>query len=189
MLIDITLRVTPELAQSALKNGEHERFGHLGTHFDVMDQEFPLDYFRCPGLVFDVSGVEGREIGPEDIALDRVEPGMFVAFHTGFIHREPYGSPTYLHQHPQLSRPLIQALVERRAAIIGVDMAGVRRGPEHGEMDRYCASRGVFIVENLWGLAPLLEGDGSFTAYTAPLSWAGLTGLPCRVLAEKADRG
>ena len=28
--------------------------GHLGTHFDVMNREFPLEYIRRQAVVFDV---------------------------------------------------------------------------------------------------------------------------------------
>lgn len=57
MLIDITLKNTPKMADESNKNTAKELVGHLGTHFDVMDKEFPLEYTKRRGIVFDVSRV------------------------------------------------------------------------------------------------------------------------------------
>lgn len=57
MLIDITLKITPKMADESNKNTAKEPVGHLGTHFDVMDKEFPLEYTKRRGIVFDVSRV------------------------------------------------------------------------------------------------------------------------------------
>ena len=59
----------------------------------------------------------------------------------------------------------------------------MRRGSEHTPKDQYCADRGVFVVENLLGLEKLL-GYADFTVYTFPMSYADMSGLPCRVIAE-----
>ncbi len=186
MLIDLTLLVTKYVNREALENERMASFGHLGTHFDVMDKEFPLEYLKRPGLVFDVSGVGEHEIGTGDIDPGLVEAGMFVAFHTGFIERIAYGSKEYFGDHPQLSNALIDLLLEKRAAIIGVDFAGLRRGAEHTQKDQYCADRGAFVVENLTNLAAVLQGAPyrSCTINTYPIKFAGLSGLPCRVVAE-----
>jgi hypothetical protein len=37
------------------------------------------------GIVFDVSNVKDREITENDIDMNKVKAGMFVAFYTGFI--------------------------------------------------------------------------------------------------------
>lgn len=188
MLIDLTLKLTPKMASDAQGNEKKALVGHLGTHFDVMNKEFPLEYIRRQGVVFDVSGAAkaGRDIGLEDIDIERIGPGLFAAFHTGFIEQEGYGSRTYFTEHPQLSRLLIEELVRREVSLIGVDFAGVRRGREHTQADQYCADRGVFVIENLCGLAGLLAAseDGSFTAHTYPMNYAQMSGLPCRVVAE-----
>ena len=93
MLIDLTVEVTPKAAADAQGNEKKALTGHLGTHFDVMDREFPLEYVKRKGLVFNVSQVSGRDIESGDIFLDRVEAGMFVAFFTGFLERTGYGTP------------------------------------------------------------------------------------------------
>jgi len=48
MLLDITLQVTPAMLGKAWGNTDKALVGHLGTHFDVMDKEFPLEYTSRP---------------------------------------------------------------------------------------------------------------------------------------------
>ncbi len=184
MKIDITLKISPKMVTDAQGNEKKTLVGHLGTHFDVMDKEFPLEYTERNGIVFDVSGVNDRDIDIADVDLNKVSSDMFVAFYTGFIEEEGYGSKKYFTEHPQLSNALIEALLQKKVSIIGVDFAGVRRGKEHPPMDQHCANLGVFIIENLCNLKKLLENDGTFVANTYPMSYVDMTGLPCRVVAE-----
>ena len=184
MLIDITLKVTPALSSEAQGNQDRSLVGHLGTHFDVMNKEFPLEYTRRQGIVFDVSHIRERDITGADIDLARVEKDMFVAFHTGFLEEVGYGNRTYFGNHPQLSDALIDELLDRGVSIIAVDCAGVRRGREHTPKDQYCADRGCFVIENLCSLQTVLDCGGRFVAHTYPMRFEGITGLPCRVIAE-----
>jgi kynurenine formamidase len=184
MLIDITLKITPKMVKDAEGNENKALVGHLGTHFDVMDKEFPLEYTERKAIVFDVSKVMNRDIEVSDIDLNKIEKHMFVAFYTGFIEKEEYGSDNYFKNHPQLSDALIDALLEKEISIIGIDFAGVRRGKEHIPKDRYCADRGLFIVENLCNLNEILSNGARFIASTYPMNYIGVTGLPCRVVAK-----
>ncbi len=186
MLIDITLKITPGMIQEAQGNEKTALAGHLGTHFDVMNKEFPLEYTERRGIIFDVSRVTDRDIEESDIDLSKVEQDMFVAFHTGFIEAEGYGTARYYKEHPQLSNALINALLAKNISIIGVDFAGIRRGLEHTPMDQTCADRGVFIVENLCNLKAILGSRWSreFTANTYPIRFTEMSGLPCRVIAK-----
>jgi kynurenine formamidase len=186
MLTDVTLKISPEKARSAFGSGGNALPGHLGTHFDVMDKEFPLEYTRREGWFFDAGGIEHREITEADVDLDRVKEGMFVGFHTGHIEKYGYGTEEYRRLQPEISPALIGALLESGISVIGVDFPGLRKGAEHTPMDQYCADRGVFVVENLWGLAPLCGKEG-LTVRTYPMNFAGLTGLPCRVVVESPD--
>ena len=181
MLIDITLKITPKMTKDAQGNLKKALVGHLGTHFDVMNKEFPLDYVRRQAIVFDVSSVNDRDIEIADIDLDVVESDMFVTFHTGFIDQVEYGSKEYFASHPALSVELIDALLDKGVSIIGVDCAGVRNGKEHTPMDQHCADHGVFIVENLCNLDKVI---GKCVINTYPMNYAEMTGLPCRVVAE-----
>lgn len=184
MLLDITLLVTPAMRRAAPEKDDRALVGHLGTHFDVMNKEFPLEYTRREGVVFDVSAICDRDIDTGDIAMDTVEAGQFVAFYTGRIEEEPYGTKAYFAYHPQLSHRLIDALLDRGVSIIGIDCCGIRRGGEHTPADQRCADRGVFVVENLCGLQALVAAGGRFIAHTYPVNYSGMTGLPCRVVAE-----
>lgn len=184
MLIDITLKITPQIAREAPETVNKSLAGHLGTHFDVMDEEFPLAYTQRKGIVFDVSSVKGRDIDVVDVNLGEVQRDMFVAFYTGYIEDVGYGNKIYFAEHPQLSNELIDALLEKGVSIIGLDFAGVRRGKEHVPKDRYCAQRGTFIIENLCNLKAVIACGARFKANTYPMNYQGITGLPCRVIAE-----
>lgn len=63
MFYDLTLRITPKMVKDAENNEKKALVGHLGTHFDVMDKEFPLEYIRRPGICFDVRGVDEIDEG------------------------------------------------------------------------------------------------------------------------------
>lgn len=195
--IDITTCVSAELLAKTHKNLNLAFNGHVGTHFDVMNKVFPLEYMELDGVIFDVTnnhkkvaiGTDGTfvdEIGTSDIDLDAVKEGMFVAFHTGFIEQEGYATKRYFTEHPQLSFDLIHALLDKHVSIIGVDFAGVRNGKEHTPTDQLCADQGVFIVENLCNLSSVLEGKKQvmYKIGTYPVKFEGQTGLPCRVVAR-----
>lgn len=149
-----------------------------------MNKKFPLEYIKRNAVIFDVSRVEDRDISSKDIDLDRVSNDMFVAFYTGYIEREEYGSHAYFKEHPQLSDELIDKLLDKGISIIGIDFAGVHRWAEHTPKDQYCADKGVFIIENLCNLKSIFINGCSFTAHTYPMNCTGITGLPCRVIAE-----
>ena len=185
MKIDLTLEITPEILKESKENQKPELEGHLGTHFDVMDQAFPLDYTRRSAVVFDVTHVQGRDIDLSDVDLTRVAADQFVAFHSGFSDTEPYGTRRYYKEHPQLSMALIHALLAKKISIIGIDFAGVRRGAEHIPTDQLCAERGVFVIENLRRLETLFGVQEPLVFHTYPMHMTGVTGLPCRVIAEK----
>ncbi|MBR4287881.1 MAG: cyclase family protein, partial [Clostridia bacterium] len=138
MLIDITLKITPNMVKECAENTHPSLVGHMGTHFDVMDEKFPLSYTQLKGVVFDVSSVKDRDINIEDIAIDEIEENMFVAFYTGFVENVPYGTKEYFSTHPQLSYALVDALLQKKTSIIAIDCAGIRRGKEHVPIDRHC---------------------------------------------------
>lgn len=185
-LTDLTLPLKGESVEKAWKGENMAVLGHLGTHFDIMNRRFPLGYTRRPGYVFDVSAWIDQEIPPEAVDPVLITEGHFIAFYSGFQQRFPYGTDDYFHNHPQLSRELIEYLLEKEIAIIGIDFAGIRRGSEHTPADQRCADRNVFVVENLCNLAKILENRSHrpFIAHTYPMAFPGMTGLPCRVVAE-----
>ena len=186
MLIDLSVKVSKFARKEATNNEKMVSFGHLGTHFDVMNKEFPLLYTKRMGIVFDVSGASNEDIELSDNDLLKVHQDMFVAFHSDFIDQVEYGTKPYFREHPQLSNTLIDKLLDKGVSIIGIDFTGIRRGKEHTPKDQYCADKGVFIVENLCNLAQVLNDKkyNNFIANTYPINFEGMTGLPCRVVAE-----
>ena len=52
MKIDVTLKITPKMAADAQGNEKKVLVGHLGTHFDVMNKEFPLELIFCCKRIF-----------------------------------------------------------------------------------------------------------------------------------------
>lgn len=184
MLIDLTLELTQKMLTDSMNHSNPALIGHAGTHFDVMNREFPLDYTERKGIVFDVSGVWGRDIDVSDINPGLLEKDMFIAFRTGFMERIGYGEAGYFTEHPQLSVALIDLLLEKGVSVIGLDFAGIRRSPEHIPADQRCADCGVFVVENLCRLDAVLREGGRFIACTYPMNCTDMTGLPCRVIAK-----
>ncbi len=186
MLIDLSIKVSRSAQKNAITNEKLASFGHLGTHFDVMNKEFPLSYIKRKGIVFDVSKVINEDIKLSDDDLSKVNKEMFAAFYTGFIDKVEYGTKAYFKDHPQLSNTLIDKLLDKGISMIGIDFAGVRRGKEHTPKDQYCADKGVFIIENLCCLDQVLEdkSHNNFIANTYPINFEGMSGLPCRVVAE-----
>lgn len=184
MLIDLTLRITPKMIKDAQGNEKTALVGHLGTHFDVMNKEFPLEFTERKAIVFEIKNIRDREVLPSDVDLSKVERDMFVGFYSGYIEDVDYGTKAYYSGHPQLSKELIDALLDRGISIIGIDFSGVRMGAEHTPMDQYCADRGVFIIENLVNLKSLAENGNYFIANTYPMNYADMRGVPCRVIAK-----
>lgn len=184
MYIDITLKITTDMIKNAQGNEKKALLGHLGTHFDVMNKEFPLEYVERDAIVFDVNAVANRDINSSDIDLSKVSQGMFVAFYSGFLDQTEYGTKAYFTEHPQLSNELIDKLLEIGVSIIGVDFAGIRRGKEHTLKDQHCADRGAFVIENLCNLSEIIHHGGTFKAITCPMKLMEMSGLPCRVVAK-----
>lgn len=189
MKIDLTLPISKDMwhamRQQAIAVDEWERFGHLGTHFDVMDQEFPLEYCERRGRVFDVSHIRDRDIVLADIDVNRIREQDCVLFHTGWLKEKQYGTSEYFHASTTLASELIRWLVDKQVNLIGIDLAGIRPAAEHRDIDSYCAQHGTFIIENLYNLGALVRESASreLTVSTYPLRIHGVTGLPCRVVA------
>lgn len=186
MRLDLSTVVDADSVKDITSTQALAAFGHLGTHIDVMGHGFSLDNFRRKGKLIDLSSVKEREIEVDDYGDVIIEEIDFVLLYTGFIDRIPYGSPEYFKIHPELSMQSIQFLLEKKVSLIGIDAPGLRRGPDHPKVDRLCAERNIFVVENLVNLGKLskLPVNQSVTVYTLPVNMTGLTGIPCRVIAE-----
>ena len=191
MKIDITYPLTYEAMAAWWKRfgGEIARFGHWGTHLDMMEGTFPLDYCERNGRIFDVRGIMDREIDVHDIDFRQIQANDCVLFYTSMIENVPYGCDAYLYERPQFARALIERLADCRVSLIGIDMAGLRRGREHAWADQFLAHRGIYVVENLMNLNIVWQyaQERSFSVSTYPLNCVECTGLPCRVVVDMAD--
>jgi kynurenine formamidase len=186
MFIDLTLGITQEMISNAQENEKFAVNGHLGTHLDIMKKKFPLEYIERRAIAFDVSQILGREIDVVDVDFDKIKENMCVVFYTGYIEKVGYGTKLYFQEHPQLSRVLIDKLLEYKISLLAIDCAGVRRHGEHRITDQLCADNNVFIIENVCNIKALLSNDRSreFIANTYPLNYLDATGLPCRIIAK-----
>ena len=187
MIIDLTTVVDSELMETWLKTQEnrHIATGHIGTHLDVYDKsEIPLEYFRSPGILIDVSHIaETREVEVSDLENVEIPMNGFVLFRTTRSEKEKYGTADYFDEHPQLSHELIEYLANEDINFIGIDCSGIRRGREHVPADKLCESKGTYVIENLSKLDELV-GVSKFNVYTLWFDDEVATGLRCRVLAE-----
>jgi kynurenine formamidase len=188
MLIDLTLSL--ELQSEPFRNPDSRsarRFalGHFGTHLDKASPDpLPLDLLERPGLLVDARAA-GASIGLGILEGVEVRPGDFVLFHTGHLERHSYGSEAYFHGHPQLDWALVEALVARGARLIGIDAPGLRGGSGHGEVDRWCEERKVYVVENLARLEQLARtGLRRFPLRLGWIGHRGGTGIPVQVVAQ-----
>jgi kynurenine formamidase len=189
MYIDLTLKFDRNDAIfDDMKRDPRELFqsGHFGTHIDVhLKTSVPLEYMRSSGILMDVSHVTDRDIELSDFECNNIQEKDFVIFKTNMITRHAYGSKAYFLQHPQLSQAILDFLVAKKVALIGIDAAGVRRGGEHIVADKFCEAAGIYIVENLMNLDMLSQKKpGRFSLTTAWIEIPGQTGLPCRVVAH-----
>lgn len=91
MFIDLSILVSSSSSKTAAENEKMTSFGHHGTHFDVMNKEFPQKFIRLAGLVFNIRGIPGRDINIQDIDPKLVEQGMFVVLNTNFSWRKIMG--------------------------------------------------------------------------------------------------
>lgn len=184
MYLDLTTMLpldSPLLQWANEQDNPHMAMGHIGTHLDTYEKSvIPLDYFKSPGILFDVRNIP--EVSPADVDLSLTLPGDFVLFRTGRIEKFPYGDPRYFEGHPQLSHQLIEALASKNIRFIGVDCPGIRQHSEHEPADRFCETHGIYVIENLTALNRL--PTQRFTVYTMWLEDAVMTGLRCRVIAE-----
>jgi kynurenine formamidase len=200
MFIDLTLDIQSNRVKAALQiqqsaaeaelpttvaRPQHQMEGHVGTHFDVMDKEFPICSFKTSGRLVDISGIRAREVEVSDLVPSKIEAGDTVIFYTGYMDEFGYENRMYWKRSAELSDAAVSYLISKQIRLIALDAAGAQKPTKHQKVDKLCADNGIFIVENLDNVKALIaHRNAPFTVYTAPLKRSGLTGLPCRVIAE-----
>lgn len=152
------------------------------THLDIFytGKEVSPERFFSRGVLIDVSDVANRSIEIADIhPAIVIQERDFVIFQTGwdqFAGQEQYAN------HPELSRDLLDFLIDQKIGIIGIDSPGLARGDRHNEIDQYMVDHDIFIIEHLTGLDRI--GSQPFRAYCFPMNITGYNWQPIRVIVE-----
>lgn len=168
--------------------GRIEMVSNTGTYLDTPFHRFPdghdlagIDLARVvdvPGVLIDGTAVQ--EVGPQ--LLDVVDvKGRAVLFHTGWASRwgtDGYGDKA----HPFLAVATAEVLVERGAAVVGIDSVNIDStvGGER-PIHTVLLGAGIPIVEHLCRLDELAGRPFRFTA--APPAVRGMGTFPVRAYA------
>jgi kynurenine formamidase len=171
---------------------------HLGTHVDAPSHfvrdgktidQFPLERFLAPGVVWPVRVEPLQPITREHLRGLEVRRGDVVVFSTGW--GDLFRDPRY-YQHPYLDDEVARWLVEQGVAMVGVDFLTPDKPPALRDaafdypVHNTLLGNEVLIIENLTGLRPL-EGR-RIELFAAPiLVQAGVEAAPARVFARVAD--
>lgn len=132
---------------------------HSGTHLDgpmhltsslTRIAELPVDAFAGPGLLLSVVGQKIIDV-PES-ALNQLQPGSVVLFHTGFDLY--FGQKAYYLSYPAISENTAQLLVKKKVKMVGVDFPSVDYEPF--KVHDILLNNNILILENLTNLSALL---------------------------------
>lgn len=172
---------------------------HAGTHVDAPAHfladgptidRLPLERFRGRGVLVSVHREAGEAIPAADLAGVEIRPGDVVLLHTGWD--ACFDSPAY-QTHPFLDEAAARLLVERGAAMVGVDCLNVEMPPAMRPegftfpVHRTLLGAGVLVIENLTNLGAL-RGH-TFRVQAFPLRVDNGDGAPARVVAEVQREG
>ncbi len=170
--------------------GRIDMVANTGTYLDTPYHRFPDGYDIAELQLSQVANLPGvclrcHEGAVTSEVLARVDvKGRAVLFSTGwdrFWGTERYGDP----DHPYLTESTADLLVERGAALIGIDSVNIddtREGtrPVHTKL----LAAGIPIVEHLTGLDQLVGGEFRFFAVPAKVS--GMGTFPVRAFAVES---
>lgn len=167
--------------------GRIEMVSNTGTYVDVPFHRFEdgddlsdLALDRLAGLDGLCVRSPGLAAGPE-LFEDLDVRGKAVLVHTGWDRH--WGTDAYCGDHPFLSEEAAHLLVERGAALVGIDSHNIddtriRTRPVHTAL----LGAGIPICEHMTGLATLPASGFRFTA--APPKVEGMGTFPVRAFAE-----
>jgi kynurenine formamidase len=182
---------------------------HGGTHIDAPFHfaedgetiaEIPIARLVGPAIVIDVAAKAAADpdytLQPDDVTAweaehGKIASGAIVLLRTGWSARWPNkraylgddtpGDASNLH-FPSYGADAARLLVERGAAVLGVDTASIDNGPSQEFLvHRIVGAANVVGVENLTGLDKLPPTGAWVLAL--PIKIAGGSGAPARVIA------
>lgn len=152
-------------------------------HADGVDLAgLPLEQLAdLPAVVVRTAGSGRRAVGVDDLAAHDVA-GCAVLLHTGGD--AAFGTPAYGVDAPFLGGDGAQWLVDRGAALVGIDAVNIDEIVERGERPAHTLllAAGIPIVEHLTGLDAVPDTGARFTA--APPRFAGVGTFPVRAYAQ-----
>ena len=170
-----------------------DMIGQTGTYLDSPRHRYedgadlaglPLGRLAdLPAVVVRTIGNGRRAVEPGD--LESLTPaGHAVLLHTGGDRQ--WGTPAYADDHPYLTADAARLLVERGAALVGIDSVNIddTTAAAGGERPAHSIllAAGIPIVEHLTGLAALPPTGARFTA--APPRISGFGTFPVRAFAS-----
>lgn len=133
-----------------------------------------------PAVVLHVDDLTTRGI-PAGVFRDRDVRGAAVLLHTGWDRH--FGTPAYGAGSPFLETEAVELLVERGAALVGIDALNIDDTESGGERPAHSGllAAGIHVVEHLTRLGELPPEGARFTA--APPAVAGFGTFPVRAFA------
>ncbi len=139
-----------------------------------------------PAVVLHLDDLTTRGI-PAGVLLDRDVRGAAVLLHTGWDRR--FGTPEYATGSPYLEAEAVDLLVERGAALVGIDALNIDDTESGGERPAHSGllGAGIHVVEHLTRLGELPSSGARFSA--APPAVRGFGTFPVRAFAIVPDIG
>jgi kynurenine formamidase len=172
---------------STFQIGRIDMVANTGTYLDVPSHRYEKGDDLAAVALERLAGLDGlcvRSVemaaGPELLEGLDVR-GKAVLIHTGWnLH---WGKPSYQEGHPFLAEAAARLLVDRGAALVGIDSHNiddtrVRTRPVHSLL----LGAGIPICEHMTGLGALPPSD--FRFFAAPPKVAGMGTFPVRAFAE-----
>lgn len=171
-----------------------ELIGNTGTYLDSPFHRYEggadlagLDLSTLvdlPAVVLHVDDLTTRGI-PAGVLLDRDVRGAAVLLHTGWDRH--FGTPEYGRGSPYLEAEAVDLLVERGAALVGIDALNIDDTESGGERPAHSGllAAGIHVVEHLTRLGELPAFGARFTA--APPAVRGFGTFPVRAFAVLPD--
>jgi Predicted metal-dependent hydrolase len=167
-----------------------EFIGNTGTYLDSPFHRYAegpdlagLDLASLvdlPSVVLHLTDLTTRGI-PAGVFRDRDVRGAAVLLHTGWDRH--FGTPAYGTGSPYLEAEAVDLLVERGAALVGIDALNIDDTESGGERPAHSGllGAGIHVVEHLTRLGELPATGARFTA--APPAVAGFGTFPVRAFA------
>ena len=172
---------------STFQIGRIDMIANTGTYLDAPFHRY-ADGADLAGLELErLASLPGLVVRAETMAVDADAfdgldvAGKAVLVHTGWDRH--WRSEAYLENHPFLTEAAARLLVERGAALVGIDSHNIddtrtRARPVHTVL----LGAGVLICEHMTGLGQLPDAGFGFTA--VPPRIAGMGTFPVRAFAE-----